>query len=49
MGAGDVSSQILIERKTVSEYEWKRTARFFALGTFFVVSVVNKLNSNLYS
>ena len=40
MGAGDVSSQFLIEGKAVGEYEWRRTARFFALGTFFVVSFI---------
>lgn len=39
MGAGDVCSQVLVERKTVQQYEWKRTVRFFSLGTFLVVSV----------
>ncbi|KAK4306710.1 hypothetical protein Pmani_021491 [Petrolisthes manimaculis] len=42
MGAGDVSSQILVERKTAKQYEWKRTVRFFALGTFLVAPVLTK-------
>lgn len=43
MGAGDATSQLLVERKPLSEYEWQRTARFFAIGTFFVVSVFKKI------
>ncbi|XP_027225233.1 protein Mpv17 isoform X1 [Penaeus vannamei] len=36
MGAGDVISQFVIEKKSTSQYEWQRTARFIGLGTFFV-------------
>ncbi|KAK8386602.1 hypothetical protein O3P69_017827 [Scylla paramamosain] len=42
MGAGDASSQFLVEGKSLNEYEWRRTARFFALGTFFVAPVLTK-------
>ncbi|KAG0714259.1 Protein Mpv17 [Chionoecetes opilio] len=42
MGAGDVSSQFIVERRPVSEYEWRRTARFFALGSFFVAPVLTR-------
>ncbi|XP_050728735.1 protein Mpv17-like [Eriocheir sinensis] len=42
MGAGDVTSQMLIERKTFREYEWQRTARFFALGTFLVAPILSR-------
>ena len=37
MGSGDVVSQVFIENKAL-DYEWRRTARFFVIGTIFVVS-----------
>lgn len=36
MGAGDLASQSLVERKSWEQYKWQRTVRFFALGTVFV-------------
>ncbi|XP_045104110.1 protein Mpv17-like isoform X1 [Portunus trituberculatus] len=42
MGVGDASSQFFVEGKSFDEYEWRRTARFFAIGTFFVGPVLTK-------
>jgi len=36
MGAGDVISQTLIERKSFQQFEFKRTLRFAFLGTCLV-------------
>lgn len=36
MGAGDVLSQVFVEKKSVNEYKWQHTARFFALGVFMI-------------
>lgn len=41
-GAGDVLSQVVIERKSANQYEWQRTARFFSIGTFFIGPVLSK-------
>ena len=38
MGLGDVVSQLCVEKKTVREFEWLRTATFFSMGTIMVVS-----------
>jgi len=36
MGAGDVASQLCVERRPLQKYEYKRTLRFAFLGSFFV-------------
>ena len=36
MGAGDVASQVCVERKPLREFEYKRTLRFAFIGTCLV-------------
>uniref|UniRef100_A0A2P2I5S7 Mitochondrial inner membrane protein Mpv17 n=1 Tax=Hirondellea gigas TaxID=1518452 RepID=A0A2P2I5S7_9CRUS len=36
MAVGDMTSQMLIERRSLQQYEWQRSARFFTLGTVLV-------------
>lgn len=42
MSAGDVISQVVVEKKTFTEYGIKRTARFFIFGTFFLGPALRK-------
>ena len=39
MACGDVISQCVIERKSMQNIEFIRTARFFAIGFVYVVSL----------
>ncbi|XP_045615513.1 protein Mpv17 isoform X2 [Procambarus clarkii] len=41
-GAGDLLSQFFVEKKPATQYEWQRTARFFAIGTFFIGPSITK-------
>ncbi len=36
MGAGDVASQLVVERRSLREFEYKRTLRFACIGSFLV-------------
>ena len=38
MSAGDAISQTFVEKKTLQEYDIRRTSRFFVLGTFLIVN-----------
>ncbi|KAG7156321.1 Mpv17-like [Homarus americanus] len=41
-GAGDVLSQVLVEKKSANQFEWQRTVRFFAIGSFLVGPVLSR-------
>ena len=38
MAVGDVISQFTVEGRSLRDYEWQRSARFFTIGAFLVVS-----------
>ena len=38
MGTGDVIAQFVVEKKSMQQYEFERTARFLVFGTFIGVS-----------
>uniref|UniRef100_A0A2P2IC57 Mitochondrial inner membrane protein Mpv17 n=1 Tax=Hirondellea gigas TaxID=1518452 RepID=A0A2P2IC57_9CRUS len=36
MALGDITAQFMIERRSLEQYQWRRSANFFTIGTFMV-------------